>query len=182
MSKTTVFLLCCMLGILTLGTGVIAVVWCTDLIVAEQTAGEAAAVLKARPQEDEALLPQDGRDYYGIVSISSLELRLPVLTAYSEADLKLMPCRYAGTAEEGTLVIVGHNYLAHFGSLTKLKLGDEICFETEDQSKFRYQVTEIEYLGKTDVDAMLGGGWDLTLYTCTYSETSFLTIRCRVIE
>lgn len=180
MSRTTVILLCCMLGVLTFGTGAIAVVWCTDLIVAEQTAGEAAAVLDALPQEDEALFPEDGRDYYGIVSIPSLKLRLPVLTTYSEADLKLMPCRYAGTAEEGTLVIVGHNYLAHFGRLTKLKPGDELGFETEDKKTFRYEVTKIEYLGKTDVDAMLTGDWDLTLYTCTYSETSFLTIRCRL--
>lgn len=180
MSKTTGVLLCCLLGILTLGTGAIALVWCTDLIGMEQTAGEAAAVLAEQPQEERSLFPEDGRDYYGIVSIPSLELRLPVLAEYREADLKLMPCRYAGEVEEGTLVIVGHNYSAHFGGLRKLEQGDVLAFETEDGSTYRYEVAAIEYLGQTDVDAMLNGDWDLTLYTCSYSETSFLTIRCRL--
>ena len=34
----------------------------------------------------------------------------------------------------------------------------------------------------TDVDGMLSGGWDLSLYTCTYGGRARLTVRCDEIE
>ena len=59
----------------------------------------------------------DGHAYIGYLSIPSLELDLPVMADWSYDQLKIAPCRYAGTLRGGNLVIMAHNYARHFGQL-----------------------------------------------------------------
>ena len=42
----------------------------------------------------------------------------------------------------------------------------------------RYVVAQTEVLDGTDISGMLSGGWDLSLYTCTYGGSARFTVRC----
>lgn len=127
-------------------------------------------------------LPGDGREYSGILEIPVLDLKLPVLAVYTEANMKLMPCSYKGRVEDNNLIIVGHNYSRHFGLLEQLETGDEIVFTDTKDQRCRYRVTKLETLEETDVDGMVSGEWDLTLFTCTYNSSKRLTVRCEKLD
>ena len=90
-----------------------------------------------------------------------------------------MPCRYYGSADEGNLVIAGHNYRHGFGELNSLSEGDEVMLTETDGNIRHYVVKEREVLKEDDVKGMNESGWELSLYTCTYSGRERLTIRCR---
>lgn len=120
----------------------------------------------------------DGKLYVGYVEIPVLELRLPVMESWSYPNLKLSPCRYAGTPYRNNMVIAAHNYPQHFGGLKELTAGDEVRFTDVDGNVFTYTVAELEQLNPRPASAMLKGEWDLTLFTCTLGGQYRVTVRC----
>ena len=118
----------------------------------------------------------EGEEYIGVVEIPALGLSLPVMSQCSDANLKLAPCRYVGSAYQENMVISGHNYRSHFGSLRKLQPGDEVRFR--DGNLFAYTVAAVETLSGYAVEEMEAGNWPLTLFTCTMGGQNRLTVRC----
>ena len=139
---------------------------------------ETPAAEAPQPQETEALLLLDGYDYLAVLELPALGLTLPVLAEWSDANLKLAPCRYQGTAEGDDLIIAGHNYRGHFGGLRRLKEGDAVRFQDAQGNLFCYTVSALETIPGTGLEEMEGGEWDLTLFTCTLGGRSRLTVRC----
>lgn len=109
----------------------------------------------------------DGIEYVGILEIPGIDLQLPVISEWSYAGLKLAPCRYAGSAYQGSLVLAGHKYESHFGCLGGVKEDDLVRFTDMDGNEFRYRVAGLEILDREDTSGMLDSSWDLTLFTCT---------------
>ena len=130
------------------------------------------------PNMDMPTVELDGHSYLGVLKIPALGLELPVLSEWSYPNLKLAPCRYTGSAYLGNLILAGHNYRTHFGGLKELVPGDEVSFTDAVGNVFLYTVAELETLGKTDVEEMQAGDWDLTLFTCTYGGKNRVTVRC----
>lgn len=124
----------------------------------------------------------DGWSYIGILDIPALELSLPILTRWSNAALKVAPCRYAGSAYTDDLIIAGHNYRSHFAYLKKLPEGSTVSFTDMEGNRFEYRVVLIETLHATDVEEMQSGNWDLSLFTCTMSNQYRATVRCERIN
>ena len=52
-----------------------------------------------------AAIPVDGHEYVGFISLPTLGLELPVMEDWSEAKLKLSPCRYYGSVRGGDMVM-----------------------------------------------------------------------------
>jgi len=99
----------------------------------------------------------NGIDFIGVLRIPALELELPIISEWNYPNLKSAPCRYSGSAYLNNLILCGHNYASHFGSLKTLSEGDIATF--------------------TDIEGMESGNWDLTLFTCTVGGQSRVTIR-----
>ena len=129
------------------------------------------------PDMDMPEVDVDGLSCIGILEVSSLDLRLPILSDWSDELLKKAPCRYSGSAYTNNKVIAGHNSRAQFNKLNKLKEGDLIVFTDVVGNVFEYYVSAIEVLDGDDVDGMLNG-WPLTLFMCTYDNLSRYAIRC----
>lgn len=134
------------------------------------------------PKMDMPVQNIDGQDYIGVLRIPALDLELPVINEWSYPHLKIAPCRYEGSAYLGNLVLAGHNYRSHFGSLKNLTQGDTVTFTDMDGNIFTYEVAALETLQPTAVEDMTAGGWDLTLFTCTYGGQSRVTVRCERTE
>lgn len=124
----------------------------------------------------------DGQYYIGILSIPALALELPVMDGWSYAQLKIAPCRYAGSAYLDDLVLAAHNYQSHFGMLKNLSLGDTVTFTDMDGNVFRYEVAALEILASTAIEEMTTKEYDLTLFTCTLDGASRLAVRCDRVE
>ena len=124
----------------------------------------------------------EGRDYVAMLSIPCLDLELPILSNWSYPALKVAPCRYQGSAYQGNLILMAHNYASHFGRIKNLLPGDVVQLTDMDGNLFTYQVVELETLDKTAVEDMEAGDWDLTLFTCTYGGQSRVTVRCEEMD
>lgn len=120
----------------------------------------------------------DGNSYIGFVSIPKLELELPVMADWSYSKLQISPCRFSGDMYTDDLVVMAHNYERHFGSLKDLREGDTVTFTDMDGASMSYSVAAIDVLERTDVEEMIAGEYDLTLFTCTYGGKSRITVRC----
>ena len=120
----------------------------------------------------------DGFEYIGFVGIPKLGLELPVMADWSEYRLKIAPCRYSGDLYDDDLVIMAHNYKVHFKNLDRLQAGDTVTFTDMDAVTTEYQVAALDMLHETDIEQMTAGEYDLTLFTCSYSGSSRVTVRC----
>ncbi len=133
---------------------------------------------------DDTIVVED-RSYIGIIAVPSQNIQLPVLQEWSKSLLQYAPCRYSGAALNDSLIIAGHNYKTHFGRLFSVNQGDLITFTTVNGIVYQYEVMHCETLDGGDIEGMLEqeqGDWDLTLFTCTLSGQSRLTIRAQRIE
>lgn len=120
-----------------------------------------------------------GKYYYiGYLTIPSLKLDLPVMSTWSERQLKLAPCRYSGSTKTNNLVIAAHNYTSYFARIKNLDAKDKVYFTDMDGVKTAYNVADTETLSPTSVDKMINSKYDLTLFTCTYSGNARVAVRC----
>ena len=124
----------------------------------------------------------NGIDFTGVLRIPALELELPIISEWNYPNLKTAPCRYSGSAYLNNLIICGHNYTSHFGTLKNLWEGDIATFTDMDGNVFTYKMVERETLNPTDIEGMESGNWDLTLFTCTVGGQSRVTIRFELEE
>ena len=141
----------------------------------------AAEPLPTYMSEPETQMPEveiDGVAYIGVLNIDPLGLELPVISRWSDSNLKIAPCRYEGSAYLNDLVIAAHNYASHFGNLKKLSPGDAVSFTDMDGNVFHYTVTTVETLSSTAIKEMATSGHDLTLFTCTLGGANRVAVRC----
>ena len=121
--------------------------------------------------------------YCGYLTISELGLELPVIDDFSYGALNTAPCRYSGSTDGNDLIIAAHNFSSHFGRLGSLSDGAEIVFTDCSGRAFHYNIISIEEIRDNDVEAMLckdDTPWDMTLFTCTLSGRSRITIRAKL--
>lgn len=153
-----------------------------NVIMEEQT--QNGSVLDGIP--DYILNPQiampektvDGINYIGSLGIPTLQTEFPVASSWDYTLLKKTPCRYSGSAYNGSLVICAHNYRAFFKNLKNLNVGDEVILTDMGGNRFTYSVVATEVLKATAVDEMQNGDCDLTLFTCTSDGKKRFAVRC----
>lgn len=156
--------------------------WLAEL--KERTPAPEGARPEPSPTEPAALSDEmdaveiDGDAYIGELSIPALGLTLPVMSQWSYAKLKRAPCRYEGSVQNRSMILLAHNYRRHFGQIHALTPGDAVWFTDVHGSATRYEVTLVETLGPKETARMREGDWDLTLFTCTYGGSSRVTVRC----
>ena len=106
--------------------------------------------------------------YFAILNIPSLGLKLPVNENWSYGLLKETPCRYLGSIKEKNLIIIAHDNGKHFGSINKLKNGDVVILEDKTTwDKINYRVSDVIEINATEENAIESSkGYSLSLMTC----------------
>lgn len=134
---------------------------------------------------EEKTIQIDNNYYIGTIMIPSLDVELPIISEWSYPNLKLSPCRYKGSIAEGNLIIASHNYRSHFGRIQELNSGDIIVITDADGISHNYEVVQSEIIDGYNIESMEFGSddsWDLTLFTCTLSGQSRVTVRAIEIK
>lgn len=127
-------------------------------------------------------LELNGYRYIGTLEVEDMELSLPVMEEWDYDRLRISPCRFAGNVYDNDLVICAHNYPNHFAPLKFAPLGTQVQFTDAEGTTFRYAVTSIDTVGPNDVETMLHGDWDLTLFTCNTNGQTRCAIRCQRVK
>ena len=160
--------------------------WYIFNIAEDKSAGQQASDIltefdnaqKENPDKNAPVITVGGDAFCGKVIIEKLSLELPIYDEWNYTRLKSAPCRYVGCVDTNDIIIAGHNYKSHFGSLKKLVIGDEIEFVDAYGNSHLYEVCELITLDGTAVSDMQSGGWDFTLFTCTKGGAQRVTVRC----
>ena len=155
-----------------------AIVKVVEVIREHQIAPTVPVELLPEPMRQMTVADIDGHSYIGFISFPTLGLELPVMADWSDAQLKIAPCRYSGSIFTDDLVLMAHNYKKHFGPIRRLKAGDAVIFTDMDGEIYEYRVIAQEVLGPQAVEDMTAGDYDLTLFTCTYGGENRITVRC----
>ncbi|MBQ1302619.1 MAG: sortase [Firmicutes bacterium] len=143
----------------------------------QDPADPGAAEYAVDPNEEMPTALLDDRYYIGVLSIPALNLELPVQSTWSYPNLRVSPCRYAGSAYTKDLVIAAHNYPRHFGNLKTLPEGTEASFTDMQGHVFHYRLLGTEILDPYAMDYMLTEDFDMTLFTCTIGGATRVTLR-----
>lgn len=114
----------------------------------------------------------------GVLQIPDLDLELPVLDDWDYERLTVAPCRQSGSPQTDDLVIAGHNYASHFGTLKDLQVGARVMFVAMDGEVFSYTVVAVTTVDPYDVAQVKDSPYDLVLYTCTYGGASRVLVGC----
>ena len=136
-------------------------------------------------EAEDPVIELDGQYYMGLISLPSVEQEFPVIRGWSYPNLNVAPCRYAGSRIGRDLIICAHNYSGYFDRLQELTSGDSVIFTDINGRSFEYVVSYTELINGWDSPSMLRGGvtdWDLTLFTCTWSGYSRVTVRCELMD
>ena len=130
------------------------------------------------PDREMPSIEIDGERYIGILEIPSVNLTLPIMGKWSYNRLRTAPCLYKGSVYQNNMVIAGHNYARHFRPIKNLPVGTKLYFTDGENRRFEYEIGWIEVLDGTQVEEMISGDWDLTLFTCTYGGEARYAARC----
>lgn len=153
-----------------------------------QTEPREGILIQSVPKVESLPVPEmpvtevNGREYVGTVELPTIDRTLPVLNGWDSELLQIAPCRYAGSAYTGDLILMAHNYDSHFGRLKNLRIGDPVTFRDMAGNSFFYEVAVLETLKPEDTQQMEEGDWDLTLFTCTVGGKTRVTVRCTLLN
>ena len=111
----------------------------------------------------------------GILTIDSINLRLPIAEGIEYASLRIAPGRVPQTAQVGGIgkaVIAGHRNYAYgsmFNRLGEVEIGDLIQYQARNGELMDFEVFEIAVIEPQDQIAFIQPVNEsiITLYTCT---------------
>lgn len=130
---------------------------------------------------EDLVLNISGYDYIGVISIPSLNIKLPIMRETDYDRLAISPCKYYGNITTNDLVLCAHDYINQFGKISNLKEDDIVIITDVLGNNYVYKVVLTEELNPTDITNMIDSPFDLTLYTCSYGALKRITVRCNRI-
>ena len=140
--------------------------------------------------EEQRSVANDGTEYYtiGVINIPSINVNYPILSTYSDALLKISPCKFHGPNpnEVGNLCIAGHNYRnsKFFSKVPKLENGDIIEITDLGGNTVTYAVYDKFIVNPDELECtsqLTGGRREITLITCTDDNKQRYIIKAREV-
>ena len=140
--------------------------------------------------EEKKSVASDGKEYYtiGVVNIPSINVNYPILSTYSDALLKIAPCKFHGPNpnEVGNLCIAGHNYRnsKFFSKVPDMKSGDIIEITDLSGNTVKYAIYDMFIVNPDQLECtsqLTDGRREITLITCTDDNKQRHIIKAREI-
>lgn len=164
-----------------------------NAIPEEEEVAQTQTVQTERPvdvPEEQKSVASDGTVYYtiGKINIPSIDVNYPILSTYSDALLKIAPCKFHGPNpnEIGNLCIAGHNYRnsKFFSKVPSMKNGDKIEITDLGGNTITYEVYDKFIVNPDELECtsqLTGGRKEVTLITCTNDNKQRYIIKAREI-
>lgn len=140
--------------------------------------------------DEQKSVASDGTEYFtiGVINIPSINVNYPILSTYSDALLKISPCKFWGPNpnEVGNLCIAGHNYKnsKFFSKVPNMELGDTIEITDLGGNTVVYAIYDKYIVNPYELECtsqMTNGKREITLITCTNDNKQRHIIKAREI-
>ncbi len=119
------------------------------------------------------VIPENTSFIIGAIYMDKIRLHYPILSTFSDENLKIAPCRIAGPLpnEPGNLCIAGHNYVdtKFFSRLHELAIQDTFLVYDLQGNAVEYVIYEIYEVAPDDLSCLEPRFVDMceiTLITC----------------
>lgn len=132
-------------------------------------------------EADMPVLALDGEDYIGILDLPGYGVKLPVGSAWKTAGLTGHPCRFWGSAYDGTLVIGGTADKGQLDFCGRVNPGDRIRFTDMTGAEFDYQVTWVDRSDSAEAHWLMQEKYDMTLFARDPYSLQYIAVRCDLV-
>ena len=126
-------------------------------------------------------LELEGTDYLGILDIPGYGVKLPVAADWESGKLGTHPCRFWGSAYDGTLVIGGSGDPGQLDFCGRVNIGDRIRFTDMTGAEFDYEVTWVDRAKEAQDTWLTKEECDLTVFTRDPYSLQYIALRCDLL-
>lgn len=121
-----------------------------------------------------------GEDFIALLEIPSYGLKLPVCGIWEKGKVASYPCRFCGTAYNGTLIIGGYDQPGQFDFFSSIPNGVIVTVTDMTGSTFSYVVDRVERSNTAQAEVLVDDGADLTLFVRDAQLLEYIILRCVV--
>ena len=124
------------------------------------------------------VLELQGEDFVALLEIPSYGLKLPVSSSWDQGKVRSHPCRFSGTAYNGSLVIGGSDQPGQLDFLDRISDGTAVTVTDMTGRVFSYVVERVERSSAASAQRLADGQWDLTLFVRDAQLLEYIILRC----
>ena len=119
-----------------------------------------------------------GVDYVALLEVPDYGVKLFVSDSWEQKDLYAAPCRFSGSAYDGSLIIGGGNDLQQFSFCNKIENGAQVSITDMTGAQFTYTVTAVDRAKHAEAQWLSEEGFDLTLFCQDAYSMEYIAVRC----
>ena len=123
-------------------------------------------------------LELEGEDYIALLEIPYMGMKLPVSRSWGKSKVISNPCRFDGTAYDGTLIIGGYDQQGQFDFFDRISDGAEVMVTDMTGCVFTYEISRIERTSDVSAKNLADTGADLTLFVRDAQLLEYILLRC----
>lgn len=123
-------------------------------------------------------LELEGEDYIALLEIPSYSLELPVGARWDHMQIRSHPCRFWGSAYNGSLIIGGADQAGQFDFFDQIHEGTRLILTDMAGRTFTYTVERVERSDTADAEVLMKDSADLTLFVRDARLLQYIILRC----
>ena len=121
------------------------------------------------------VLSVEDADFVGLLEIPAYGVKLPVCDQWQSAALSRYPCRFWGTAYDGSLIVGGN--ATQLACLGQVQIGDRVQVTDMQGAVFSYTVTRIRRADHADNETLQSEA-ALTLFAQDGYNVEYIIVEC----
>lgn len=120
----------------------------------------------------------NGEDFIGLLEIPAYGLKLPIGSMWDKETVLSYPCRFYGSAYDGSLIIGGYDQSGQFDFFDRIQTGTAIAITDMTGSTFSYTVNRIDRSNSAEAEVLINSEADLTLFVRDAQGLEYILLRC----
>lgn len=135
-------------------------------------------VPEARGNNTMASMQIDGVNVIAVLEAPKYGRILPVASGWDTALVAAMPCRFAGSIYDQSLIIGATDGEGQFSFASQMEMGDALVLTDMEGGRYTYRVAAIQHAKHATLSKLQSGDYALTVFVKDGKTSQYLLIRC----
>lgn len=118
-----------------------------------------------------------GVNIAGILELPKYGRTLPLAASWDTDLVSSMPCRFAGSIYDSSLIIGGVDSQEQFSFASRMEVGDRLYLTDMEGGRYTYCVAAIQHAQHATLDKLQAGEYPLTVFVKDSKTSEYLLIR-----